>query len=104
MKNLHKYGYFWNKMAYILISESSELAGDNAADGQVTELRRGMRACPVSPPLSTLHTACPWLGVPRQDHLHGAAAVQATSRRSLELEQGVVSQQCSILFSIQMFY
>ena len=77
------------KEVIILISELSELAEDNAADKQVNELKRGMRASEsvkyssspfhnnlpglVSTPPRTLHTG-PWLGVPRQDHLHGDGA------------------------------
>ena len=78
-------GTRWPRELIILISESSELVEDSAADEQVNELRRGMRASEssslfhnnvsglVSPPTSTLDTG-PWLGVPRQDHLHGNGA------------------------------
>ena len=37
-------GTRWPTEVIILISKSSELAEDSAADEQVTELRRGMRA------------------------------------------------------------
>ena len=44
IENLHKYGTRWPREVIILISESSELAEDNAAGEQVNELRRVMRA------------------------------------------------------------
>ena len=78
-------GTICHRALIILFLESSELGEDNA-DEQVSDMRasesekylssllHNNAAGPALP--STLDTACPWLGAPRQDHLHvdGAAA------------------------------